>query len=348
MESVVSSYDSIDFDYAVSLSKQALDNMSKYAVPPSPNNFAIWFRYAARSSADLNKMIDVLISNGRRFDEHTNRELVRLYLLGDQPADASGRVRGLVDSARMLLKSAIDDQHAHISTLEAFSAQAGQQDDPRAIIGRLVDELLKATSRAVSLETNFVKASQELDQVRETLARSDKNAKTDALTGLPNRRALDEQMKAAQVTAMERGSALSVLIVDVDHFKRFNDTYGHQIGDQVLRLVAGTFRDGLRDSDFAARYGGEEMVGLLENTELETALAIAERVRRKISERKMTKRSTGEELGLISVSIGVAQFRPGEAIGSLVERADRALYQAKRTGRNRTVTEAEIEDDIAA
>lgn len=343
----LSSFDSIDLNYAVSLSKQALEYMSRHGVPPSPDNFAIWFRYAARSSAELNKTIDVLIGNRKTFDEQTNRDLVRIYLLGDQHADLSNKIRDLVNSARTLVTGAIDDQNAHISALKGFSAQASQG-DPKVLISKLVDELLKATSRATSLKSNFVKTSQELDQVRETLARSDKSARTDSLTGLSNRRGLDEQMKVAQIRAMETGKPLSIMLVDIDHFKRFNDTYGHQIGDQVLRLVSGVFKEQLREDDFPARYGGEEMIGVLENTKLETARAIAERVRNKISERKMTKRSTGEELGKLSVSIGVAEFQPGESVGDLIERADRALYQAKRTGRNRTVAETELEDDIAA
>jgi diguanylate cyclase len=147
---------------------------------------------------------------------------------------------------------------------------------------------------------------------------------------------------------METGGALSVLLIDIDYFKQFNDTYGHQVGDQVLRLTAGVFRDLLREADFAARYGGEELIGVLEGASLKTARDIAERIRVTVAERKMRKRSTGEELGAITVSIGVAEFQPGESIGDLVERADRALYQAKRSGRNRTATELDLEDDLAA
>lgn len=321
--------------------------MSRHGVPPNPDNFSIWFRYAARSSAELNKTIDVLISNRKTFDEQTNRDLVSICLLGGHRADLSDTVRDLVNSARGMLTSAIDDQNAHILALEGFAVQASE-DDPKSMISKLVDELLKASSRATTLEAGFARTSRELDKVRESLARSDQSARTDALTGLSNRRGLDEELRAAQVRAMESGSPLSVLLMDIDHFKRFNDTYGHQVGDQVLRLAAGVFKEQLRDSDFPARYGGEEMIGVLENTKLDAARAIAERIRRKISERKMTKRSTGEGLGIISVSIGVAEFRPGEPIGDLIERADRALYQAKRTGRNRTVTETEIADDVAA
>lgn len=341
----MTAFDAIDHDYANSLAKLAIDHMTKHGVPPTPDHFSIWYQYAARSSADLNKTIDILISNRRTFDEQINRDLVRVYLLGGQQAEMPDRLRGLVNSARGLLSSAIDDQKAHIAALEDVAAQT---DDSKSMVGVLLDELLRATSRATRLEAGFAKTSQELDQVREALARSDQSARIDALTGLANRRGCDERLKAAQIRAMENGTSLSVLLIDIDHFKRFNDTYGHQVGDQVLRLVAGVFKEQLREGDFPARYGGEEMIGVLENTELKTGEAIADRIRRKISERKMQKRSTNEDLGAITVSIGVAEFKPGESINDVVERADRALYQAKRSGRNRTVTEVELEGDVAA
>ena len=260
-------FDSLDLDYAGSLARQAIDLMSQHRIPPSPDNFSIWFQYVARSSTELNRTIDVLIGNGKTFDEVTNRDLVRTYLIGGQQANLSDKIRGLVSSAKELLASAIDDQNTQIKTLQDVSTQA-EIADPKALIGSLLDELLKATSRAKNLEIGFDKTSQELDELRETLAQSDRSAKTDPLTGLANRRALDEVLYAAQIKAMETGGALSVLLVDIDYFKQFNDTYGHQVGDQVLRLTAGVFRDLLREADFAARYGGEELIGVLEGAEL--------------------------------------------------------------------------------
>jgi diguanylate cyclase len=341
------SFDSIDFDYATSPAKQATNLMSTHRVRPTPDNFSVWFRYAAGTSPELNKTIDVLIGNKRGFDAATNRDLVRIFLLGNQQADLSDKLRKLVSTAKDLLTSAIDDQKAQIKTLHDVSTRADQA-DPKSLIGKLLDELLKATSRAKTLEVSFNKASQELDKMRETLARSDQNAKTDPLTGLANRRGLDEKLHTAQIKTMERGDPLSVLLIDIDHFKRFNDTYGHQVGDQVLRLTAGMFKQQLRDGDFAARYGGEELMGVLEDADLKATKAIAERIRLTISERKMRKRSTGEELGAITVSIGVAEFQPGESVSDLIERADRALYHAKHAGRNRTATELDLEGDLAA
>ncbi len=147
---------------------------------------------------------------------------------------------------------------------------------------------------------------------------------------------------------METGEPLSILMIDIDHFKQFNDSYGHQIGDQVLRLVAKVLQESVREGDLAARYGGEELIAVLPEATLDGCADIAERIRRRISDARLTRRATGEEISSITVSIGVAQFRLAESAEILIERCDRALYQAKRSGRNRAVSEDGVEGETAA
>jgi diguanylate cyclase len=159
---------------------------------------------------------------------------------------------------------------------------------------------------------------------------------------------MDEFLRLAQIAAMEKDEALSVFLIDIDHFKKFNDDYGHQVGDQVLRLVAKVLQEGVREVDLAARYGGEELIAVLPGADLEACTSVAERIRRRIAEAKLTRRATGKEIGSITVSIGVAQFRLAESAEAMIERCDRGLYQAKRLGRNRTVTETELEPEAGA
>jgi diguanylate cyclase len=148
--------------------------------------------------------------------------------------------------------------------------------------------------------------------------------------------------------AMEKGEPLSALLIDIDHFKKFNDSYGHQVGDQVLRLVAKVLQENVRDRDLAARYGGEELFAVLPGADLGVCSDVAERIRRRISDARLTRRSSGQEISSVTVSIGVAQFKLAESAEALIERCDRALYQAKRSGRNQTVTEIEIGEEAVA
>jgi diguanylate cyclase len=147
---------------------------------------------------------------------------------------------------------------------------------------------------------------------------------------------------------VETSQPLSISLIDIDHFKQFNDRFGHGVGDQVLRLMATTLRQRVREQDLPARYGGEELIAVLPGAELVVCEAVAERVRRSIAECQIRRRSTGELLPSITVSIGVAQFRPGESMAQLIERCDNALYLAKRIGRNRVVSEKRLEGQSAA
>jgi diguanylate cyclase (GGDEF)-like protein/PAS domain S-box-containing protein len=170
----------------------------------------------------------------------------------------------------------------------------------------------------------------------------------DALTGLYNRRYFSEQVEREWNRARREQLPLSLFMIDIDHFKRFNDSYGHGVGDEVLRLVAKAVRERVRDTDLPARYGGEELIAVLPGADLATCAATAERIRKALADCKITRRSTGESLPGITVSVGVGQFQPGESMEDLIDRCDRALYQAKKTGRNRTVTERELESERAA
>jgi diguanylate cyclase len=137
----------------------------------------------------------------------------------------------------------------------------------------------------------------------------------------------------------EDGEAVTLLLCDIDHFKNFNDTWGHQTGDQVLRLVAHCLSENVKGRDTAARYGGEEFAVLLRGTGLEAATMVANQIRTTVETKKLVKKSTGDILGAITISIGVAQFAPGETAESAIRRADSCLYGAKHSGRNLVINQ---------
>src|SRR3954469_13874712 len=342
----------MDVEYASTVADRAIRSMSQQSVPATPSNFTVWFNYAMGASPALRKTIDILIGNKRKFDASINHELYATYV-GAQPdpsitGDFPEQLHGVIAGAKQFLETAISDNRTQIKALDEVSAQVRPDSDPRPIIEKLVTELTRSTARASALEANFVETAQELDKIRDSLKAAEQRSNTDALTGLANRRALEEFFRSAQIAAMETGAPLSILLIDVDHFKKFNDTFGHQVGDQVLRLVAQVLQKSVRDVDLAARYGGEELIAVLPGADLEACSSVAERIRRRIAEAKLTRRATGKEIGSITVSIGVAQFRLAESADAMIERCDRGLYQAKRLGRNRTVTETELEPEAGA
>jgi diguanylate cyclase len=340
--------DEMDVEYAASIADRAIQSMCQQSVPATPSNFTVWFNYVLGTSPTLRKTIDVLLLSKRRFDVSINRELYTTFVSTQPGAFASSgvpeRLHGVITSAQNFLKTAIMDNNAQIGALGDVSSEFEASHDPRPIIERLVTELSAASNRASAMEVNFFQVSRELEKIRASLKEAEQRSNTDALTGLANRRLLEGYLRSAQIAALENGELLSLFMIDIDHFKQFNDRHGHQVGDQVLKLVAKVLQDGVRDGDLAARYGGEELIAVLPGAGLNTCREVAERIRRRISEAKIIQRSTGREIGGVTVSIGASLFRLGEPAEAMIERCDRALYTAKKRGRNRTATEADLDE----
>ena len=211
----------------------------------------------------------------------------------------------------------------------------------RAIVKAWSTPPSKWSRTTLALEERLSASKEEINQLQENLEVVRNESLTDPLTSLANRKYFDEALVKAIATASGKGEPLSLLMTDIDHFKRFNDTYGHLTGDQVLRLVAMSVRQNVKGQDIAARYGGEEFVVVLPNTVLQSASTLADHIRCAVMNKELKKRSSGENLGRITISVGVAALRPGDTPQALIERADNCLYAAKRSGRNRVISEAD-------
>lgn len=211
---------------------------------------------------------------------------------------------------------------------------------------RLVESLVAATARmqrrSQALEDKLQATSNEVTQLRSHLERVREEAMTDALTGIANRKRFDEALRRARRAADNTHKPLSLVLCDIDFFKRFNDTWGHQTGDQIIRFVAGCLTRHAQEHHIVARYGGEEFGIVMPETDLETAKAISEKIRKTVESKKLLRKSTNEDLGNITVSLGIAGYREGESIEELIERSDANLYKSKTNGRNRSTG-----DDVA-
>lgn len=189
------------------------------------------------------------------------------------------------------------------------------------------NEILQLTNDLSVMMRESARKNRKLQEANETIERL---ARTDVLTGLANRRALQEAFERESARGKRLGEHLSLIMADLDHFKSVNDRYGHGTGDQVLARIAAVLASQLRPYDLAARYGGEEFVLLLPGTSIEGAISVAERVRKAAMEVEVSGVP-----GPITISLGVATWRIGETPEELIGRADAALYQAKSAGRNR-------------
>lgn len=204
---------------------------------------------------------------------------------------------------------------------------------------------LVAISPAVTVNLLFMlvqrlrEGNQKLSKTREQRSHFEEQIYYDGLTSVYNRYWLDNHLPDLLESALENSSAFSLLMLDIDHFKSFNDNYGHAVGDRVLIQVAQTLSEQLRDSDFVARYGGEEFTVLLPYLEEDRALRVAERLRLAISQLEL-QTDEGEPLPSITASFGLCSRTESDTAEAMIKAADRALYTSKRSGRNR-VTVAE-------
>lgn len=331
-------------DHARGLSDRALELMREYKTAPTPPTYELWFNYAAGLNQDLVRTVDAAVADGRIVDMTFLREThARFFGDGSTVAmeEMGAKLQQEVQKFAKELEGAGDDTAAYGKTLNEAASHlgAGEVGQVKIIIQGVVAATRAMEVKQKALETDLKASANEVVAMRTRMESIRKESLMDALTGLSNRRCFDERMQEAVRETMAEGGELCVLLGDVDHFKKFNDTWGHATGDQVLRLVAQCFKANTKGRDTAARYGGEEFVVLLPQTSVDNAINLAEQIRKAVESKKIVKRSTGETLGSITLSLGVAKYKPGEPIEDVVNRADQCLYAAKRAGRNRVMAE---------
>jgi len=342
---------------ANALAQTAMSLMSDRNVSPTPENFQLFYAYAAGENPIASKVMGDLIAGRRPLSPQKLAELREQFFNGERLDKAvqtiSTEITDAVTSVLSRLEAAERDAAAYGQTLSAASGQIGDAksaDGLQKLIGGLVTATRTMESRTKDLESELQRSSHEVTELRAKLDDVRKESLTDPLTGIPNRKAFDAELRDAIQHSRSTLEPMCLLMCDIDHFKSFNDTWGHTTGDQVLRLVAGCLSENVKGRDTAARYGGEEFAVVLRNTRLENAVHVANQIRHYVECKKLVKKSTGDILGTISISIGVAQLSPEDTQVLLIQRADTCLYAAKNAGRNCVVSDAgaTVDSDVEA
>lgn len=335
-------------EQADALADKAIGLMRQHKIAATPKNFELWFTYASGHNAELIRNLDAAVASGKARDVHFAHEIHAHHFTNAQSEaidQLGGKLQDEVKRLALILDGAGQDTTAYGEQLAKAATQFNDGDVTQNF-KTIVDGVAAATrameSRTKKLENQLEQSAGEVNTLRERMETIRQESLIDPLTGLANRRAFDQQIAAALAASASEGSDLCVLMGDVDHFKKFNDAWGHATGDQVLRLVAQCFKSNVKGRDTAARFGGEEFVVILPGTSLANARHVAEQIRKAVESKKIVKRSTGETLGSITLSIGVAQFGKGETAADAINRADTCLYAAKHAGRNRVYCEQDL------
>jgi diguanylate cyclase len=339
-----------EHERSMAFAEVALGQIRSLRQTAVPRNYEIWYVYATGYNAPLNKIINETLARNGKLTEADLEQIYETYLSQIKTTDridkVGARVIGEIDDVMGLITDALETSASYDDSLSGASQKlsvAKNREQVKAIVESLVKSTREMRDINKALEDRLALSKSEISNLQQSLEAIRAESLTDPLTGLGNRKYFDRSIAMAVQNALANGEPLSLLMFDIDHFKSFNDSYGHLTGDQVLRLVGMSLKQTIKGQDITARYGGEEFAVMLPNTALRQALTVADHIRRAVMAKELKKKSTGEILGRVTISVGISMLKPGDDTDSLIERADACLYAAKRNGRNRVVCEADPE-----
>lgn len=325
--------------------RMTLGFLGKYNLPGDPVNYTVWYEYASKINPHLICAVEESLTGSRPVTPELTNSWFEEYVVF--------RGQALLQSIKMDLLKILKEVFGDLSTaggelslfgksLAQYSTRIEQAEDNEMLQESLKGLLLEVKNVEVSsatLERRLKSANEEVESLQIKLKEAEQHATTDALTGLWNRRSFEDKLDHHMDRCQQTGGGLSLVMLDIDHFKKVNDTYGHLTGDDLLRIIAKTLKDFVKGKDVVCRYGGEEFVILLPDTPLIGAVTVAENIRKHFSQMTWKQKSTGVSMGKVTLSAGVSAARNGDTTETFVQRADVALYQSKKMGRNRVTPE---------
>ncbi len=322
---------------------QALGRMLKSSVAPIPENYTLWYTASSGQIPDVSKLVEELEQNPDLLTQEILYDAYRRFFsLERESALVHDAFRTLDKTLTKTVKNLTQggEQARNFAQTLGTGVQALHVagEDPaqiRTVVASIMMHMREMAARQHALEQALAGAANDLNDMRSQLDAMRKEVATDSLTGLTNRKYFEIELQSALRASQQTGEPLCLAMIDIDHFKRINDNFGHPVGDQVLRVVATILSRAVPREATAARYGGEEFGLILPQQSLQQAVDLCESLRRDVAGKSLRNKASGQALGTITLSAGVTRFVPGESLAQLVDRADRALYTAKNEGRNR-------------
>jgi diguanylate cyclase len=338
-----------DSERTIALAERALGQIKALHLSADPQSFELWYTYVAGTQPKLNEHVNNLLAQRKMLSA---AELDQVYYQYFPAARAAERVETVgakindeVDQIVAMIEAAIGATAQYQNELVDSSRKLAlpiDRDTLRIIVESLVFSTKEVERENSSLSASLGLSRKQIEHLQNDLVSIRAESLSDPLTMLSNRKHFDQSLERIIAHSKKNGELFCLILADVDHFKSFNDTHGHQMGDHVLRLIAAEMQQAVKGQDVVARYGGEEFAVILPNTGLVPAVTVAERIRQTTMSKELRRRKTGESLGRVTISLGVAEFRNNEAVQDLVERADNCLYAAKRRGRNCVVAQDQL------
>lgn len=315
----------------------AIPLMAKQAAGFHPVSYSVWYEVVSGINSGLKAEVEEITGKGCVLDNATTAALFRKHIaeIDEKTAQRiSSGFQQVLANVSQSTSEASDQASRFSNSLDKWSGNAGETRLTEGVT-QLKGEAHEMKLATMLLQDRLAESHQEIENLRQEVSRARGEALSDGLTGLTNRKGFDQAMAQCLSEAEQHGKMPSILIADIDHFKKVNDTYGHLFGDKVICSIADVLKKNIKGKDTAARYGGEEFVILLPDTPVHGALALAEYIRSTIEGSVIRRVVDNVAVSNITVSIGVASYRKNESVSDFIGRADQALYESKRQGRNR-------------
>ncbi len=326
------------------IANQVISDLRTRLIAPTPENYTLWYCYLTGEHPELKKTMDQLVTENPDFGSSEMDMLFADFFSADKQHSALDAItRQLIDELKGVFEtlsnaSAVSSTYgSSLDTLTDALDRGVAPDDLQPALLAVAQATKTMTKENLAMERQLASSSSEISQLKSDLEDMRVQAMTDGLTGIANRKCFDLELENAIQFAEDENVSVCLLMLDIDHFKKFNDTHGHQAGDQVIRLLADILKDSVKGQDTPARYGGEEFSIILPETELQGAVILAQSLCKRIVKRELVNRSTGNHLGKITISVGAAQYIADETAEDFIARADKALYGAKNGGRDQVV-----------
>jgi len=335
-----------EFDEAARLAARAMDHAHRHRSPPRPRAYEVWYTYVAGEDQALSARVDSELIKADVIDLDTIEQIYEEHFLHKRLSKGMTRIgdeldAGLRDTIAVVRDSLGSTQRFLASLKQAQSqiSKVSRNHDARRVVMELLDLGQTHAAQTEVVNAELTKARTQVLELQRELHRLRDSAYLDHLTQIPNRRHMDEVLEREITLANANGQPLSFALGDLDHFKGLNDSYGHAVGDAVLRHFAGLIKNNIKGQDTPARYGGEEFAIIFPKTSVFGAGHVTDKIRELLNGTDIILSRDRSSIGRVSVSFGVTQLLPGDSMAELIRRADGLLYRAKALGRNRVETD---------
>lgn len=326
---------------------QAFQMIDRYDTPPYPSTYALWYAYVSKSNGELVSTVDQMLDRGGALSAYEIDEVFKTHLSEGDDQDSQQTIgqqfeTQLASVLAMIQKSVNDSEH-FAETLDEIGGdlpESASTDSIDTIISRLMVENRRMAEQSLELNMGLRESQKQIERLNTELEEVRNQSMKDPLTGVANRRAFDKRLAAELATSTSSDTDLCLVLADIDHFKKVNDTYGHRVGDEVLKVFAKIISENIKGQDMVARYGGEEFAIILPRTDLDSAFGLIDKMRLQFSRTNLIFKQSRQGLGKITASFGIASYRPGMDEKAFIEQADRKLYLAKDLGRNQVQAES--------